>query len=449
MSRCAGYGLALAFAFLTAVSAAAAAAQERVLYNFGNGRDGSAPNAGLIADAKGVLYGTTRRGGYNRSCPSRLGCGTVFALSPPAAGETGGTHTVLYSFRGPDGSAPFARLIADAKGVLYGTTEGGGGGGGTVFALSPPAAGETRWTETVLHRFHGRDGSNPLAGLIADAKGVLYGTTEDGGDTSCSVAGFPPGCGTVFALSPPAAGETGWTETVLHRFGGGRDGSLPRAGLIADAKGVLYGTTQYGGGTSCSVAGSSPGCGMVFALSPPAAGETRWIETVLHRFRGPDGSAPLAGLIADAKGSILYGTTADGGYRSCPSRLGCGTVFALSPPAAGEIGWTHTVLYSFRGPDGSAPLAGLIADAKGVLYGTTEGGGDNKDGTVFALSPPAAGETRWTETVLHRFHGRDGSHPWAGLIAGTNGVLYGTTHGGGEGYGTVFALSLPAAGGTR
>jgi hypothetical protein len=392
MNRCAGYGVALALAFLTAVSAAAAAAQESVLYRFRGGRDGTNPVAGLIAGANGVLYGTTGYGG-DSSCSTPFfppGCGTVFALSPPAAGGTRWTETVLHRFRGGrDGTIPGGGLIADANGALYGTTAHGGdtscstgfpfGGGGTVFALSRPAAVETRWTETVLHRFRGgRDGINPGGGLIADANGVLYGTSA-GGDHRV---------GTVFALSPPAAGKTLWTNAVLYSFLRGGGGFGPQAGLIADANGVLYGTTNAGG---------DEGVGTVFALSPPATGETGWTHTVLYSFsrfsRDFNGSKPVAGLIAGAKG-VLYGTTSLGGYPLCGG-IGCGTVFALSPPAAGETRWTHAVLYRFRGPDGGFPAAGLIADAKGVLYGTTQyGGGNGGNGTVFALSPPAAGETR-------------------------------------------------------
>jgi uncharacterized repeat protein (TIGR03803 family) len=280
-------------------------------------------------------------------------------------------------------------------------------GCGTVFALSPPAAGETRWTETVLHRFrgvrHGGDGAAPFAGLIADANGVLYGTTVAGGDTSCSLPGPAPGCGTVFALSPPAAGETWWTERVLYSFRGGlRDGAFPEAGLIADAKGVLYGTTFQGGentGFSCVMGAGALGCGTVFALSPPAAGKTLWTERVLYRFQAGDGDGnfPQAGLIADAKG-VLYGTTAGGGMMFCGDPndpVHCGTIFALSPPTAAETRWTETVLYRFDIDHGGPPgPSGLIADAKGVLYGTTGGGGYNDIGTVFALSPPTAGETR-------------------------------------------------------
>jgi uncharacterized repeat protein (TIGR03803 family) len=169
---------------------------------------------------------------------------------------------VLYPFKGgSDGAFPEAGLIIDTAGTLYGTTHQGGNnacqgaGCGTVFKLSPGASG---YTETVLHRFTGgSDGNGPAAGLVADAKGDLFGTTIAGG-TGC----FAAGCGTVFKLSPPAGGSQ-WTETVVYRFRGGRDGENPAAGLISDTNGVLYGTTERGG-TGCDDAG----CGTVFKVEP-------------------------------------------------------------------------------------------------------------------------------------------------------------------------------------
>ncbi len=163
---------------------------------------------------------------------------------------------MLYGFTG--GGDPEAGLIMDASGALYGTTEhGGGDDSGTVFMLTPPVAGETRWTETVLHTFTGgADGFAPLAGLIMDASGALYGTTWSGGP-GCVGAN----CGTVFKLTPPASGETRWTETVLHSFTGGADGADPGAGVIMDASGALYGTTVNGGGRA-------PRCGTVFKVVP-------------------------------------------------------------------------------------------------------------------------------------------------------------------------------------
>jgi hypothetical protein len=184
-----------------------------------------------------------------------------------------------------------------------------------VFKLTPPAAGETEWIEAVLYRFSGKfdgDGAHPFAGLIIDARGALYGTTSVGG-TGCF------GCGTVFQLTPPAAGATKWTEGVLYSFTGFPNGINPEAGLIMDARGALYGTTNGGRGT-------------VFKLTPPAAGETEWIESVLYRFSAKfdgDGASPVAGLITDASGA-LYGTTYNGGA-GCPGINGCGTVFEVVP----------------------------------------------------------------------------------------------------------------------
>ena len=289
------------------------------------GTDGARPQAGLIFDAAGNLYGTTFYGG-SLSCDRPSACGTVFELSPPAAGRTAWTEMVLHSFINyTDGARPAAGLIFDAAGNLYGTTyEAGVSHYGTVFELSPPAAGRTAWTETVLHSFAGAGGAVPAAGLIFDSGGHLYGTTYVGG-----VSDY----GTVFELSPPTAGRTAWTETVLHRFAG-TDGTNPVAGLIFDAAGNLYGTT-LGGGVS--------DYGTVFELSPPAAGRTAWTETVLHSFAGTDGANPAAGLIFDAAGN-LYGTAAWGGNPACPLPppplasgglepfRGCGTMFELTPP---------------------------------------------------------------------------------------------------------------------
>jgi hypothetical protein len=178
--------------------------------------------------------------------------------------------------------------------------------------------------------------------------------------------------------------SVGAQESVLYRFQGSPDGAWPRGGLIAGTNGVLYGTTFLGGVNDPQ---ALLGRGTVFALSPPAVGETQWTEAVLYRFRGNHGY-PTGGMIADANG-VLYGTTA--GF----TRYVHGTVFALSPPAAGETRWTEAVLYRFQDvPDGHSPSGGLLAGANGVLYGTTTSGGVNHNSTVFALSPPAAGEMR-------------------------------------------------------
>src|ERR1017187_5420046 len=289
---------------------------EKVLHSFGNGTDGEDPQAGLIFDAAGNLYGTTIAGGT-------YGGGTAFELTPAAGG--GWTEQVLLNFDGTDGQHPYGALIFDAAGNLYGTTSYGGTYDyGTVFELTPAAGGG--WTETVLHNFNdnGTDGYWPYAGLIFDAVGNLYGTTYGGGVyTSCTNGSFL-GCGTVFELTPTAGG--GWTEKVLHSFGNGTDGEDPQAGLIFDAAGNLYGTT---------IAGGTYGGGTAFELTPAAGGG--WTEQVLLNFDGTDGQHPYGALIFDAAGN-LYGTTSYGGTYDY------GTVFELTPAAGG--GWTETVLHN-------------------------------------------------------------------------------------------------------
>jgi uncharacterized repeat protein (TIGR03803 family) len=419
---------------------------ETVIHDFtGPPGDGVNPSAGLIADKDGALYGTTAAGGQSNA-------GVVFKLTPPCAGQQNWTMTVLYSFKGEDGNdgaSPIGRLTFDGQGALVGTTDASPNGAGTVFRLTPPAGDQTAWTETVLYRFKGRsDGSNPVAGVVADKDGALYGTTLFGGAVGKN------GHGTVFKLTPPAEGQVSWTETVIYRFKSGSDGANPYAALLADKDGALYGTTLSGGSIG------KIGYGTVFKLTPPAAGEQAWRETVLHRFAGPpaDGDAPQAGLIADSDGA-LYGTTFLGGSKGNQG-AGSGTIFKLAPPESGQTAWTETLLYRFCSEpgcaDGSIPEADLIADENGGLYGATQFGGgacapypESGCGTIFKLAPPATAGTAWTKTVLHRFTGApDGFNPFTSLIVDRRGALYGTTpYGGnkdanGNGAGTVFKLTL-------
>ena len=322
---------------------------------------------------------------------------------------------MLHSFTGisgeygGDGQLPAAGLIFDAAGALYGTTEHGGGSGyGTVFKLTPPTTSGGAWIETILFSFAGPyigggDGAYPEAGLISDASGALYGTTVNGG-TECSDGG----CGTVFKLTPPVVSGGAWTESLLYKFTSS-DGS-PHAGLIFDSSGALYGTTL----------------GTVFKLTPPANSDGARTESVLHLFGSGDGLDPYAGLIFDASGA-LYGTTFHGGTTNG------GTIFKLTPPTISGGAWTETVLYSFNNNTssggGAVLAAGLIFDAAGALYGTTQAGGADEFGTIFKLTPPASKGGAWTERVLHSFTGTggDGQFPDAGLILDTAGALYGTT----------------------
>jgi len=419
--------VALVFGSLTITTPLFAASSEQVLYSFAGSPDGANPYAGLIIDSGGNLYGTTWYGG---SCDDgKAQCGTVFELTPNGNGTW--SETVIYEFQGaPDGQTPAAGLIMDGAGNLYGTTLlGGAYNGGTVFELTP--GGNGTWTETVLYSFcpNGNkcpNGDGPYAGLTLDANGNLYGTTTIGGAGCGSL-----GCGIVFELSPNGSG--GWKEKVLHTFKS-KNGAMPYAGLIFDTAGNLYGTTYQGG------AHGYPGYGTVFKLAPGKNGQ--WTETVLHSFgSGKDGMGPYAGLVFDGNGN-LYGTVRSGG------RYNGGAVFELELGDNGK--WTEKVLHNFNPngsqADGEFPYAGLIFDAAGNLYGTTLQSNNNTSGAVFELMPGAKG--KWTEKVLHFFDnsGSDGWYTSAGLVLDAAGNLYGTTYYGGancngDGCGTVFEVT--------
>jgi uncharacterized repeat protein (TIGR03803 family) len=373
------------------------------------------------------------------------------------------SFSLLYQFKsGRDGSSPYSSLILDAEGNLYGTTMiDGAYSYGTVFKITPQGK------ETVLHSFKGTggDGATPVAPVVMDAAGNLYGTTEYGGIFGNGCGGN--GCGIVFKID--AAGK----ETVLHQFTGipGLDGMNPEQGLVLDSKGNLYGTTFQGG--TYDVSGNS--YGIVFKITP--AGK----ETILHSFNPTappfdDGGWPLGGsLVRDSAGN-LYGTTYIGGLGSI------GTVFKLRPnrqinilhsffggddgmyaygslvrdPSGNLYGVTYfggvfeggtafkvdsndneTIVHSFGGTgDGVPPGAGLAMDRAGNLYGTTTEGGRSFFGTVFKLDPTGK------ETVLHTFLGKQGDGPDWGVIRDSKGNLYGTTqYGGAYGGGVVFKLT--------
>ncbi|HWY57638.1 MAG TPA: choice-of-anchor tandem repeat GloVer-containing protein [Terriglobales bacterium] len=401
---------------LLMTSAAWAKNKYQTLYKFTGATDGGQPFGGLIFDQVGNMYGTTVSGGvYNN--------GTVFQLTPNSSGTW--TEHVLYNFCSltncADGSDPYDSLILDAKGNMYGTTDYGGAyGGGEVFQLTPNGSGD--WTESVLYSFSGADGSYPIGGVIFDAKGNLYGTTDGGGDK---------GAGVVFKLAKNSAGD--WTESLLYSFcsvDNCRDGGYSSATLAFDQSGNLYGTTEEGGDPNCGNAG----CGVVFQLTPER--NRSWVERVLHTFTGyPDGAYPYASVTLDKNGDLL-GTTASGGTAS-------GTVFKLTRKSKGS--WRETLLITFNEKGGENPDAGITLDTKGNLYGATLGGGDfncaiNGCGVAFKLVPNSKGG--WNERVLHEFSDHPGIFPVGGLTLDTAGNLYGTTAGDNvKSHGSVYKLT--------
>lgn len=319
-------------------------------------------------------------------------------------------YDVLWNFGGPlDGSGPVGSMIVDTDGNLYGVTGAGGAAGcGVVFELSPNGNG---WTETVLHSFTGGDdGCLPQAGLVADSAGNLYGTTEAGGSTPCAV---PPGsCGVVYELSPNPGG---WTESILHSFGGTPDGAEPLSKLTFDAFGNLYGTTGVGG--TYTDENDPYGGGTVFQLVPGFSG---WSENILYSFdpQSEEGNVPEYGVIFDQVGN-LYGTT----LRSGPAGNGYGLVYQLSP--SDVLPWTETVIRKFNSIDGNGPSSDLMFDESGRLYGATGGGGQG-NGLLFRLSPRVG---LWAEQGF-AFSGSNGRDPGNFLLLGS--VAYGMTQYGGS-----------------
>jgi uncharacterized repeat protein (TIGR03803 family) len=412
--------------------------QETVLYTFTGGADGGDPNSGLIRDDAGNLYGTTSSGG--NPCEGMPGCGVVYKI------DTAGHETVLYAFSGPDGEIPLG-LIRDSAGNLYGTTvRGGAVGYGVVFEL------DTAGRETILHSFAGgADGSFPNAGLVLDS-GYLYGTTSCGGTgTGCSGGG----AGLIYKL------DFKGHETVLFNFTGGSDGCEPLSGVVPDAAGNLYGTTEFGG----SAAGTA-GMGVVYKLNPsgqetvlytfpggahggyPRAGvifdsagnlfgttggstgaagvvfmlNASGQQTVLHVFSGgADGGDPTSGVIRDAAGNLL-GTAGPGNAEDG------GVIYEVEPDGQ------ETVLYAFPAEhSGANPQAGLWLDSAGNLYGTTAGPG----GTVFKVDPSEK------YTTLYFFSSElNGRDPKAGVTRDSAGNIYGTTNSGGaKAAGEVYKLN--------
>ena len=367
-----------------------------VLHSFAGGADGKLPEAGVVMDRSGNVYGTATYGGITGGNCGIEGCGTVFKLTHHSAGWT---LTPLYSFAGSDhndGALPSAPVALGLDGALYGTTSEGGLGYGTVFRLSPPAtfcrSVSCPWTETVLYRFRGgSDGGYPAyGGLVFDRAGNLYGTTS-----GVSQDGENDKDATVFELTPSGGG---WVQTVLHNFGVG--GGV-YAGVIFDSAGNLYGTWSN--------------ANAVYELTPTGSS---WQYQPIFMFNGADGNFPTGGLAFDSTGN-LYGTTISNG----------GTVYELQPSGGS---WTLTTLYNFNAYEG--PLTGPTLDAAGNVYGTVpfvEG-----SGIVYKMTHTGGG---WQETNLTNF---DFVEPIGSVILDASGNIYGTeSSGGSDGRGTVFEIT--------
>ncbi len=394
--------LIFAFLFIGSVSQLAQCQTYKVIHTF-TVSDGATPYGGPILDEKGNLYGTTYLGGSE-------GSGTVYKLSPNGSSWV---FRSLYSLKGgADGAGPaFGSLAMRPNHRLFGTTEGGGGFG-TAFEVWPPKSSAPSpatvpWQEIVVHSFGtGNDGAQPIGGVVFDSAGNLYGTTSLGGDS---------GNGTVFEVKH--SGKK-WVESVIYRFKGGVDAANPAAGVTVDGKGNLYGTSSFGG---------TANVGAIYKLQPSGS---HWKETVVYNFQGKsDGQNPVGGLVLDKSGN-LYGGTFDGGVN------GGGTVYKLSH---GSKGWKLTTLYSFTGGYGGV-YNKLTFDAKGNIYGTTNGEGANGDGSVFKLSPGKGG---WKYTDLYDFaSGNDGGLPYGSVAVDAHGTVFGTASvGGSDNQGVVFEIT--------
>ena len=364
---------------------------DHVLFSFA-GKPCAGPLFGVIAGPGGVLYGTTA---FDLGADG----GCVFSLTP---GRSGYTQRVLFRFAGPAGLKPEG-LVADARGDLFGNTiTGGTDNEGVVFELVPGGSGS--YTERILHNFTGgTDGSQPAAGPpVLDAHGDLFGVTQFGGTG---------GQGVVYEMQRTAAG---YAEKVLHTFAS--NGGLPQAGLTIASNGTLFGTL-YGFGQQ------NPD-GTVFRIQPGVSGA---VYTPLYNFKGgTDGAFPIGALTVDNRTGVIYGTTEYGGN-------GNGTVFSLTPHGSG---YTEHVVHALEasGVEGFAMEGQLLLTPQGDLFGTATLGGIKCSGigcgTLFELTPNGAS---FTFRLVHQFTGPpDGADPeWSGLIPGPGGTLIGTTRSGG------------------
>jgi uncharacterized repeat protein (TIGR03803 family) len=388
----------------------ASAATYSTIFRF-SGVNGLQSRFGLVADSQGNFYGVTSSGGSNACLPK--GCGVVFELSPTTGG--GWTERVIYAFKGApsDTAFPTTDLVFDTHGNLFGGTNSPSGAG-AIFELTPSSG--SAWTEKLIFNFSAVYFS-PTGQLAFDSKGNLYGTVI-GGPTFENYGG-------VYEISPQSNGT--WQANLIHGFTNTNgDGYQPLGGVVVDGVGNVYGTTYRGGANNW---------GIVYELTPNSGTFT---EKILHTFtNSTDGSYPNVPLMIDGSGN-LYGTTTGGGPVDNPY----GLVYELSPSGST---WTQTVLYNFAPYPAASGGSNVVFDSRGNLYGTTQAGGTQCNGpgcgTVFRLTPQTSGP--WKSTTLHTFASAgDGSLPVAGVVLDSAGNIYGITEFGGDrdGKGTIFEI---------
>ncbi len=343
---------------------------------------------------------------------------------------------VLYSFekpKSPEQNLPTGVLVGD-DGAIYGTNYHGGPlEFGQIIKLTPPKSRHGEWTESIIHDFTGGDDSAVPKALLMGDKGVFYGITTGLGNK-----------GVAYELTPPSQPGGAWARKVLHVFTGeDGDGAIPTNALIAGKDGILYGATFVGGIFHPVDGYGKDGYGTVFELIPPDTKEGAWTERILYRFHGDDGFWPYAGVVMGPAGE-LYGATFG---RRDPA--GPGLVYELLPAASPSAVWTEKVLYRFTGldEDGAQPNADVAIGRNGAIYGTTQRGGTQENGTVFELTPPKSPDGAWQKQIIYRFtsHAGDGAEPATGLVFGPDGAIYGATlKGGAWDKGTVYRLVAPS-----
>ena len=370
----------------------------QVLHSFtGTHSGGAEPAARVVEGPDGRLYGTTYGATIEGAVTNE---GTVFALNRDGTG-----HTVLRQFtgQGGDGANPFSELTVGRDGLLYGSTsKGGASTNGILFRLRPDGS-----EYQMLHAFGSvtEDGRGPFGPVVEIEEGILYGTTSLGGTSNDA--------GVVFTLQ-----RDGMGYALLRKFvGDATDGAVPMGGVVKGTDGALYGTTRFGGAADK---------GTIFRVQPDGSG-----YEVLQRFTGAGGDAaePYTGVSPGTDGAF-YGTSWGGGnaYR--------GTVYRISPED-GE----GQVLHEFAGgaSDGATPYGGVIEGSDGVLYGTAVQGGTANLGIIYKLNKDGSGFA-----ILRSFvqASNGGYYPYGRLIEGSDGLLYGTTtFGGSGGYGTIFRIN--------